>query len=138
MKNILYTIILSFLFSSAYADSAKDSIVLIEKEVQVLKVFYQKSEGVEWKVVVNGDRYLNSDGSVSEYKNIQSELKNKGWNGFAMALCNILHETGYIKENNKKNHIIRIVDLETLKKTNTHWRKSSVGSCNCKTWEPFD
>lgn len=106
----------------AWADPmAEKTIALFDQEKEVTKVFFEKGQSVEWKLAVNAS---------------SADLKTKSWNGYASAMCNYLYETGYI--NRSKTHIVRIVDAKTLMDNGGNWRGASVGSCNCKSWEPFD
>lgn len=117
------------------ASSAKR---LFEAEPQIIKAIFQARQSVEWKLVVDGRYRLDGKGKIIEQRNVASDIKSKEWNGFAMAMCNILFEAGYAKKDDNKTHIIRIVDALTLKANSYNWRKASLGSCNCHRWEPFD
>ena len=143
MKRILAPIlVLTLLFPSlALSDSSKvieTTKAQFQKETQVVAVVFQPGEVVEWKLVVDGRVFKNSAGNVTQSFNVRDSLRKKTWNGFASAMCNILYQTGYAKKSDKKSHVIRVVDGLTLQRTNYHWKKSSLGSCNCKTWAPFD
>ena len=117
------------------ASSAKEQF---ESEPQIIKAIFQARESVEWKLVVDGRYKLDGKGKIIEQRNVAADIKNKEWNGFAMAMCNILYESGYAKKDDNKTHIIRIVDALTLKANSYNWRKASLGSCDCHRWEPFD
>ena len=121
--------------SQEVIDSTKEAF---KKEVQIRAVVYEEGTAVEWKLVVDGREFLNSDGTIARRNNVANDLKTKAWNDYASAMCNILYQTQYASKEDGKNHIIRIIDGITLENTNFNWRKSSLGSCNCKTWEPFD
>lgn len=109
-----------------------------QNEVQIFYVFYQPGVVNEWKLVVNGNYYLDDNSIIAEYRDVKDSLKRKTWNGYASAMCIHLHNEGYINKADDKNHIIRIIDAGTLRRTDGHWRKASLGSCDCRTWEPFD
>jgi hypothetical protein len=115
-----------------------ETITTLQNETQILDVFYQKGALVEWTLIVDGKVYLNSDGSIAQYYDVEDSIKHKTWNAYAMAMCNFLYQTGYANEGDKREHIVRIVDYSTLKITEGHSRKSSLGSCDCRAWKPFD
>jgi hypothetical protein len=88
--------------------------------------------------VVDGKVYLNSDLSVAEYYDVEKSIRRKTWNGYAMAMRSNLHSTGYVNDGDRRLHIVRIVDYSTFKITEGDSRKSSLGSCYCQTFKPFD
>ena len=111
---------------------------LFEAEPQIIKAIFRAEQAVQWILVVDGRYILDGKGKIIEHRNVASDIKSKEWNGFAMAMCNILFEAGYAKKDDNKTHIIRIVDALTLKANSYNWREASLGSCNCNRWEPFD
>jgi hypothetical protein len=61
------------------------------------------------------------------------------WKGYASAMCNTLYEVNILSKdkpaNSTINHGVRVVDIGKFNSTNGNWRKSSLGSANCKTWK---
>ena len=109
-----------------------------QNEAQVVCVLYRKHHLVEWMLMVDGRVYLNSDWSVAEYYDVEKSIRLKTWNGYAMAMCRTLHSTGYVNDGVRRLQIVRIVDYLTFKITEGDLRKSSLGSCDCQTFKPFD
>ena len=109
-----------------------------QNEVQVVSVLYRKHHLVEWTLMVDGRVYLNSDWSVAEYYDVEKSIRHKTRNGFAMAMCSTFHSTGYVNDGDRRLHTVRIVDYSTFKITKGDSRKSSLGSCDCQTFKPFD
>ena len=88
--------------------------------------------------MVDGRVHLNSDWSVAECNDVEKSIRRETWNGFAMAMCSTLHSTGYVNDGDRRLHIVRIVDYSIFKITEGDSRKSSLGSCDCQTFKPFD
>ena len=96
--------------------------LLKSENTEVLQAIYNEGGTYNWIVGVNAP----SDGQGS-------------WKGYASAMCNTLYEVNILSKDKSHNstidHGVRVVDISKFNSTNGSFRKSSLGSTNCKTWE---
>jgi hypothetical protein len=96
--------------------------LLKSENTLVLQSVYNEGGIYNWVVGVNAP--YDSQGS---------------WKGYASAMCNTLYEVNILSKdkpaNSTINHGVRVVDIGKFNSTNGNWRKSSLGSANCKTWK---
>ena len=107
-------------------DSKINSVVrAIETEFQsVYQVIYNSDGIYNWIIVVNDPNAMSGS-----------------WKGYSRAICNILYEKNVLSKNNLSttiDHRVRIVDRTKFINTDGNFRRSSLGSTNCKTWEMRD
>ena len=96
--------------------------LLKSENTEVHQAIYNEGGAYNWIVGVNAP----SDGQGS-------------WKGYASAMCNTLYEVNVLSKDKSHNstidHGVRVVDISKFNSTNGSFRKSSLGSANCKTWE---
>tara|TARA_B100000780_G_scaffold268972_1_gene227388 strand:+ start:525 stop:998 length:474 start_codon:yes stop_codon:yes gene_type:complete len=92
------------------------------ENTRVLQSVYNEGGVYNWVVGVNAP--YDSQGS---------------WKGYASAMCNTLYEVNILSKDKPANstidHRVRVIDIGKFNSTDGNWRKSSLGSANCKTWK---
>ena len=92
--------------------------LLKSENTEVLDAIYNEGGTYNWVVAVNGTG---------------------NWMGYSSAMCNTLYEVGIlgkdIPHESTIEHRVRVVDFNKFIETDGHFRKSSLGSTDCKTWE---
>lgn len=85
---------------------------------EVLDALYNDGGPYNWVVAVNGTG---------------------NWMGYSSAMCNTLYEVGILGKDippeSTIDHRMRVVDFNKFIETDGHFRKSSLGSTDCKTWK---
>ncbi len=104
-----------------------------EQIAQVLSLFKSENDSVLQSVYNEGGVYNWVVGVNAPYDAQGS------WKGYASAMCNTLYEVNILSKDKPANttidHGVRVIDIGKFISTDGHWRKSSLGSANCKTWK---
>jgi len=92
--------------------------LLKSENTEVLDALYNDGGAYNWVVAVNGTG---------------------NWMGYSSAMCNTLYEVGILGKDippeSTIDHRMRVVDFNKFIETDGHFRKSSLGSTDCKTWK---
>ncbi len=104
--------------SPSQAQISQILALLKSENEEVVDAFYNEGGVYNWVVGVNGTG---------------------NWMGYSSALCNTLYEVGILGKDISHDatieHRLRVVNISKFIETNGHFRKSSLGSTNCKTWK---
>jgi len=104
-----------------------------EQIAQVLSLFKSENTQVLQSVYNEGGVYNWVVGVNAPYDTQGS------WKGYASTMCNTLYEVNILSKDKPANstidHGVRVIDIGKFISTDGHWRKSSLGSANCKTWK---
>ena len=104
-----------------------------EQIAQVLSLFKSENTLVLQSVYNEGGVYNWVVGVNAPYDTQGS------WKGYASTMCNTLYEVNILSKDKPANstidHGVRVIDIGKFISTDGHWRKSSLGSANCKTWK---
>ena len=135
---IFYALLISFVvWAYSYLDDSSSSTEKAkptqQQITQVLGLFKSENTLVLQSVYNEGGIYNWVVGVNAPYDSQGS------WKGYASAMCNTLYEVNILSKdkpaNSTINHGVRVVDIGKFNSTNGNWRKSSLGSANCKTWK---
>tara|TARA_B110000196_G_scaffold135152_1_gene117150 strand:+ start:75 stop:620 length:546 start_codon:yes stop_codon:yes gene_type:complete len=92
--------------------------LLKSENSEVLDALYNDGGAYNWVVAVNGTG---------------------NWMGYSSTMCSTLYEVGILGEDiaheSTIDHRMRVVNLNKFIETDGHFRKSSLGSTDCKTWK---
>lgn len=130
---LISIVIWMFSYNSDDSSSAKKVKPTQQQIVQVLSLF--KSENTEVL-----ESFYNEGGIYNWVVGVNAPYDSQGtWKGYARAMCNTLYEVNILSKDKPANltidHGVRVIDISKFNSTNGSWRKSSLGSTNCKTWK---